>query len=259
MAFCNRTIAVAKKLISDIKTILFVVTIIVNCIFFLFYGYSIYANIDKTIFLVIYALLAATAIVNFITYLATHKKEKDKKINVFTRVVRIFRYVVNAASLGVSIYQMVQFGATDFNKVLLIVSAVALIIQIAIELIRVFIERYVELFTTSIQMDFAFIVKSIEKFDKLKQVKGNLVELADAPLEAIANMLTEKVKEEAAVSETEEYIDQLAKQYNAETEEKKAAQKAKIKQDSADNAEQQKKEIVSHLKTIKDSIFKKKK
>ncbi|MGN0813092.1 MAG: hypothetical protein ACI4MQ_06270 [Candidatus Coproplasma sp.] len=263
MAFCSRTFAVAKKLKSDINTILFVATIIVNCIFFLFYGYSIYINIDKTVYLVIYSLLAATAIINFVTYLATYKKEKDVKISLFTRLVRIFRYVVNTTSLVVSIYQMIQFGATDFNKILLIVSAASLVIQIIIELVRIFIERYIELFTTSLKMDFALIFSSIEKLNKIKEAKGNVFELIDAPLEAIANKLEGKAKEEAAVSATEQYIDELTAQYNEEAKKekkrKKAENKAKIKQHSADNAEQQKKEIGEHLKIIKYSIFKKKK
>ncbi|MGN1103672.1 MAG: hypothetical protein ACI4QI_02230 [Candidatus Coproplasma sp.] len=255
MAFCNRTIAVAKQLISDINTILLVATIIVNCIFFVFYGYSIYANVNSTVYLVIYSLLAVTAIINFVTYLVTYKKEKGKKTKGFKRIVRVFRYIVNAASLGVSIYQMTQVGASDFNKVLLIVSAVSLVIQIIIELLRVFIERYVELFTASLKMDFAFV----EKLAKLKEVKGTFVELVDSPLEVIANKLSGKAKEEEAVSATEEYIDGLAAKYNAEAEAKKAAQREQNKQSSADRAEEQKQEIVDHLKTIKDAIFNRKK
>ncbi|MGN1372601.1 MAG: hypothetical protein ACI4VK_00980 [Candidatus Coproplasma sp.] len=252
MAICNRTLAIANKLISDIKTIVFVVTIIVNCVFFLFYGYSIYINVDKTVFLIIYSLLAATALINFITYLARHKKEKDEKISVFTRIVRIFRYVINASSLGVSIYQLVQFGATDFNKVLLIVSAVCLLIQIIVELVRVFIERYVDLFTTAFKMDFAILFK-------IGQVKGTLTELADAPLEALAKKLTGNATEEQAVSETEQYIEELTVQYREDAKEKKATKKANVKQQSEENAAKQRKEIVEHLRTIKDAIFKKKK
>ena len=67
MAIAGRTRAVFSQMLDDIKRIVFVTNIIVQSIFFIFYGYSIYNNIDKIPFMVIYILLFMIASITFIT------------------------------------------------------------------------------------------------------------------------------------------------------------------------------------------------
>ena len=54
MAFMGRTRAVADKLVKDIDKSIFWTTLVIQIFFFFFYGYSIYTNLNNTVFLVIF-------------------------------------------------------------------------------------------------------------------------------------------------------------------------------------------------------------
>ena len=140
---------------------------------------------------------------------------------------------------------MIKFGATDFNKIMIIVSGISLAIQIILEIVRKITSYYMDLFTTSIQMDLNFVLK----LAKVREYKGNLLELLDLPLEVIANKIEGKQPE---LTETEIYLNELAEEFDKEV-------KEKTKENSQKNAETQKKEIVEHLSIIKNKIFKRKK
>ena len=243
MAFMGRTRAVADKLIKDIERALFWTTLLVQAIFFFFYGYSIYTNIDNIVFLVIYGLLLLLSIFNFVYVIATHPYRKSKSVKKVKVFARIFKYLVNGAMLGVNIFEMVKFGGTDFNKIMIIVSGVSLVVQIILEFVKVFTSRYMELFMTAVQMDLSFVIK----LSKIKE-KGGIYEVIDAPLEAIANKLEGK---EPELSETEKYLNEIAKDYTDDI-------KQKTKENKEKNTEQQKNEIKEHLNIIKNKLFKKK-
>ncbi|MCH5179854.1 MAG: hypothetical protein J1F32_01395 [Erysipelotrichales bacterium] len=240
-----RTTAVAKKMIKDIDYILFWTIIVVQILFFIFYGYSIYANINRIIFLIIYSLLALIGIINFVTYLVTYHKS-NKKVNRFKRFLRVFKYVSNGTMLVINIVELIKYGLNDFSKILLVLSGVFLVAQIIIELIRIFVEKYINLFTIAFEMDFKFI----EKISKVKDVKANFFGLVDAPLKAWSNKLEGK-KQENNLSEMEEYVNQLA-------EEDKTKKKEQARQLRKENAEKKKQEIKNHVSIIKKHLFKKK-
>lgn len=244
MRIFERTFAIASKMINDIEKILHWTIIVVQLLFFVFYGYSIYANLDRTIFLVIYSILALIGAINFITYLVTYHKS-NKTINRFKRFLRVFKYISNGTMLIINTIELIKYGANDFSKVLLIASGLLLSIQVIIEFIRVFTERYINLFTTAIKMD----ASPFLKISKLKEIKGNFFELVDAPFEALANKL--EGNKTNNISATEEYVNQI-------TEESKKKKKEKTRQNIKENAKKQKQELNEHIGIIKKHLFKRK-
>lgn len=242
MIFIPRTRAVADKLINDVKNILFCVTIIVQVIFFGFYGYSIYKNVRNTIYLILYSVLALLSTLSFVYYLIT-RKEKSKTLNKFRRFLRVLKYFVNGGMVVVSGIALIGKEATDINLILLTLSGISLIIQVAIELLRVFTERYVELFSVALEGDLWVVEKMINP-------KNSILDAIDAPLEAIANKIQNKTKEIEEVNPTKLYVEELKEEF-----EKKNKIKEEKKEEEVSN---KKKEIIEHISIIKDKIFNKK-
>ena len=246
--FLGRTIAVGNKLIKDVEKVLFWITLVVQLVFFVFYGYSIFTNFNNLIFLIIYSLLGTLSIFNFVHTIVTHpyrKKEKVKKVKFFAR---IFKYIINGTMLGVNIFEMINYGGTDFNKIMIIVSAISLVVQIIFEIIVPVMSNYINLFITSVKMDFNFIIK-IANFVNPDGAKGNFFELLDLPFEAIANRIEGK---EPELTETEAYLNELALEYET-------IKRKEVKENSQIKAEKQKKELVEHLHIIKNKLFRRKK
>ena len=152
MVGLQNTKGICLKMIYDIRRIAFWTNIIVQSIFFIFYGYSIFDNVKNITLLIIYSILLVIAIMGLITYLITHIK-KIKNPKRFTRTLRVLKYVANGTMIAFSIYELIKFGMGDFSKILLIISIMSLLLQIIIELIRLFIERYIELYMASLKMD----------------------------------------------------------------------------------------------------------
>ena len=140
--------------------------------------------------------------------------------------------------MTVNVLEMIKFGVSDFNKVMLIVRFILLLAQIIFEFVKAFVERYIKLFMYSISRD-------LQPFTKFKQVKGNFFEAIDAPLEAIAGTIHEQQEE---VDEIKQEVENLYEQYDKKTQ-------IKIRQQSHENAVKQKKEIVEHLNIITNKLF----
>ena len=246
MALLGRTLAVTNKIVEDIKKLVHSITVLVSLIFLGYYGYSVVANLNKTFYLVIYSAFLLISIITFITYLATYKKKNNTKK--FNRALRIIKYLLNATMLVVNGYQIFTSTYTTLSLILLIVSGVALILQVLIEIISSCIENYISLLKTAVEMD-------IEPIAKFFQPKKSIYEMIDSPLEKLANKIQNIQPEK---SEDEEYIDTLAEQYEIVRKEKKKAKKEEEKQKREENAKEQKAEIKGHLGVIVSSLFKKK-
>ena len=237
MAILGRTRAVGEKMIEDIRKIVFYTTIVVQFIFFAFYGYSIYNNINKLTFLIIYASLLGLSAISFINFLITYNNS-SKANKHFKRFLRVLKYLANGTMLVISAYEIIKFSGSNLSKIILIASALSLFVQVIFEFIRIFIEKYTELFIVSAQMDLQFVTNLM----KIKEVKGNLLELIEDPLEAIANKHERK---EQKPSKTEEYVNRLADEFDAK-------HKEKAKEHHQKRVDEQKKEIVEHIHTIKN-------
>ena len=247
MAILGSTRAVGTKLIEDVKKILFWTTIIVSLIFFGFYGYSIYNNVDNFIFLITYSLLFSIAVITFVNYLLTHSKTTTR-IKRFKRFLRVLKYIVNGTMLVVNVINMIIYPVSDLSKILLIVSAISLLVQIIVELLRIFIENYVNMFMIAVQDDFSIVFKASE----LGGVKGAALKIIDAPIEAIAKKITKE--KEPELTKTELKVKKLEEDFEERLIEQKREKEIK-KQTIVNN---EKNEIKSHLKVIKDKILRKK-
>ena len=239
MAILENTRAVGAQMVEDVRRILFWTTIVVQCVFFAFYGYEIYINTNNLVFLIFYSTLFSLSFITFINYLLTHNKN-SRKLRSFKRFLRVFKYIVNGSMLAVNIVNIVKYPASDLTIILLTVSAISLFIQLIIEFVRIFAENYVDMFKVAIDKDFQF-VKSLSK---IKDVKGNIWALADAPLEFIANKLSKKETEK---SKEEEKLEELNEKFQEE-------RKMQRVQESKERVEKEKGELKEHFGIIKNKI-----
>ena len=248
MIFC-RTRAVADKLLRDIRSAVFWVSLVVQIVFMGYYGWSIYSNIQNLPFLITYAALAVISLTAFITFLVTnkHKAKKNKKFN---RFLRVMKYIINGGMLAVNAYELLKFTPSDLKIILFALSALIWLANIVLEIVRAVVEKYCEWFSVAFEEDLGFI----GKLKKASEVKGNFFEFIDAPLEAVANLLDKNKKDKQP---TEKEI--AAAQVADITKEFKAEQKAVAKERSEARAKKEKKEIKEHFKKIKEGIFNRKK
>ena len=217
----HRTLAVTNKLIKDIEKILYWTTIVVQCIFFAYYGYSIYSNLLNFTFLIIYSLLLVLSTLGF------------------------FKYVVNGSMLVLNLIEIIRYGGSNIAYTLIVLSSISLIIQIIVEFIRVFVSEYVSLYTIAIDKDTQFL----RRIQDVKDVKGNFYGIVDAPLEVIAKKIKKGSNE---LSEKEKLVESLA---NISKTKKSNKRKVRHKE----NVKRQKEEIREHLNIIKKRVFKEKK
>lgn len=237
----ERSVSVLSNMLDDIKKIWFITLIIVQSVFMLLYAYSIYANINRLFFLIAYSTLFMLSILSFILFLI---KRKVKNINkTFYRTKNFFKYAVNAAMIVVSVIETIKYGISDFNKILLIVSGATLLLQLFIECIKIFAEKYTEDLKSAFTKDFEWV-----NFLDPKKVKSNILKIIDAPFEKLANLKENKEKE---VEKEEQRISDHVKRYKEKQEErdsiKKAQEETRIKNE------------LNELKSHVAAIFKKSK
>ena len=234
---------VLSNLLEDIKKIWFISLCVVQSIFLLFYSYSIYKNINKTIFLVIYSVLFFISFVTFISILVSHIKNK-KTTTAFARVKNILKYLANLTMIIVSVFEMIKFGSSDLNKILLIVSTISLLIQILIELIKVFADVYISAFDIALHKD----TEWFEIFDKNK-APGKILEAINKPLEKIAG-----IEREHKVTPEEKILNKHKQKY---TERQEKVEEAKFikKLDKKLEAEKEGKlKVRSELNKLKNTV-----
>lgn len=145
MSLFVKTFENGKRVLDDVKRFLFFLTIAVQCVFFVYYVYSIYVNTSKPVFLFIYSALFILSIVAFINYLVTHKYPKES-LKGFSRFLRIFKYFINFSLVAINFFTLIKFGGTFWGVILLISSIISLFFQILIEMIRYIIEQEIKRF-----------------------------------------------------------------------------------------------------------------
>ena len=248
MALLSRTKGVLSQIVDDVKRISFWSNILVQIIFFIFYIYSICISINHLTILILYSILLLFASITFITFLITHLR-KIKKPKRFYRLLRFGKYFTNGTLIALNIYAMVKYGATDWNKIILSISLISLLIHIIIEGIKILIEKYAKYLSIAIENDFSLIVK----WNNIKEGKSTLLSIVNSPLETIANKLEHK---EVELTEDEVYVNQLADKYEEESYEKKFQHNAEVKERKKETNQTARKNIVNNLKRIKNSLFK---
>lgn len=244
MAVFPRTLGVTNKLIADVEKFLYKTTIVVQTIFFGYYGYSIYTNLSNVIYLSIYSLLLLLSTISFGYYIVKHKDRTNQNVKTVKKSFRISKYVINGSMLALNIVEIVRIGGTEIAYMLLAFSTLSLGIQIIVEFIRIFINYYVELYRIALEKD----AEKYQKYLDITDIKGHLVTLADLPLEALAKKIDTK---KPVLSEKQKLVETLGNEVTEKADEKKRLRRqGKI--------EQQKSEIKEHFTVIKNKIIKKK-
>ena len=246
----DKTLGVINSVVNDIKKLANAITIITYCVFFCYYIYSIYNSFNNLPYLVVYSLLFALSIVNFIYYLVTTKNH-TKKSFAFTNMMSWGKYVVNAFMICVRI---VEFWGTMLNGldlIFLVVSIVSLITNIIMQVLMIYADLRYRLLEEAVREE----AKIFFDIANAKYVKGNFYHLVDAPFEAIANKLENKAQ---TTSTNAQKLEELRDQFREQRKAKRLARKQMDKQKSNEIADKEKSELKQHLSIIREHMFKKK-
>jgi len=235
--------SVLSNMLDDIKKAWFVTLIVVQTIFIVFYTYSIYSNVDNLIFLITYSILCLLSLISFVVFLVKHKNHK-KQNKRFLRIRNFIRYILNAIMLVVVIVEMVQFGISDFSKILLVVSAVSLLVQIVIECIKMFAEKYVRDFHLAIEQDFAILDPT--------RFRSNILKMINIPLDKIVLMKEGKEKE---LSEDEKRLEEHRNRFTARMQEQEEWKSVERMEKRIEKKKQEELRIGKEWKKIKEKVI----
>ena len=221
---------VLNALLKDIKKIWFISTLVAEISFILLYAYSIYSNINNLFFLIIYSVLFVVSLSAFILHWILYKKYKQEE-NIIKKGKGYLSHVAKIAILVAQVVEMLKFGISDFNKILLIVSAITLVVGIIFEFVKMFAEKYISDFSYAIEQDITQWFPS--------RFGGTVLKYIDAPLEKLANKKTGEKQEK---SEQEVRFEKYEKEFKE--------QKAIKKDEEKERVEKELGEIKSHVKEI---------
>lgn len=179
----DNTYGVLKKLKHDVLSIERVVETLLQIFFLFYYAYLIYNNIDSTLYLIIYSILGGVSLIYFVFYviglISNNKFYKNQVKPVAKKIVTSIKYLIRIFTLVIAFIEMYREPTSDFERIINIVSLVSLCVQIAISIVSHFITAYVDLFITSIKMDYeeSKIKDYVDKGEKIANdgIKGSIL------------------------------------------------------------------------------------
>ena len=243
--FLPGIVTVSNKLLHDVERKLFKTTIIVQIIFFGYYGYSIYSSISNLVFLIIYSLLLVLSTFSFTHYLVNHhNKAKDDFYSVrFT--LRISKYLINGCMLGFNVFHVMRYGGSDIAYGLVILSSISLCIQIGMEFVRSFTTEYVKLYKAAFTNDLGWIQEFLD-FD----IKTKIYKTVGSPLNRLANQddeLSDDDDEYEKIIET--LIGERKTKISGERKQRKKAKRTNEKTKISNDFKAVRKRLVDKVKT----------
>ena len=158
----------------------------------------------------------------------------------------VLKYFANGTMIVFSFYELIKFGMSDFSKILLTISITSLLVQVIIELIRIFVEKYIELYIASLKMDLSLLID----FNEMNS--GGVWGWVNKPLGIIANKLEHTTQE---LNDVQKQVISLEQKHEEELKSGKE-QKEELKKRKREDAKQK---VLRNLIRIKNSIFKKNK
>lgn len=222
MIFFNRTSAIIDKTLKDLSRLSYWCSVVVQLIFLGLYGFKIFVNRERLVYLIIYGILAVLSLGGFLFFLLTYKDKKEKSIIVTKRSIRFAKYAANAAMVVVILVQFVQTDVSDFDVVISGVSIASFAVEVFIEIIRLLYERYLDLFRIALEKD----VDSLE--DVIHPLRA-----IDRPFAALSEKLNPS--EPPVLSEKERYVEELKEEFvtkqKAKKAERKSSEKNQLKED----------------------------
>ena len=190
----DRTKAVISTYIRGIAFKTKIITLVIQIFFIFFYGYLIYKNIDILYLVIIYGCIALVGIL-LIIYdlfnldLRTNKEVDDKRSTI--RVFKNINWLLKLGVIGFTIYQFMNGKLTEFSLLMLIISIIALLAQIIIDVYsRYTIEHYILLFA-AISKDYenagSAVKTAIEAVD-LNSIAKDVIEGRDGTTERLETL-----------------------------------------------------------------------
>ena len=160
----DHTQAAFRSVIDGFKRMIFIIALITQIVIIGQLGYSIYTDKGNLIANVVLITLSVAYLIFFIVT-RNKNSRKEKAIKKATkRTVTYLKLLVNAATLGTVLYSAVivaaDMGAIDI--VLIALSLIGWILQVAIQLIILFIEAQKNLIKTAVEMDLEIIKKPVD-------------------------------------------------------------------------------------------------
>lgn len=179
----ENTYGVLKKLKHDIALAERVVETALQIFFLFYYAYLVYNNLNNTMYLVIYAILGSISLIYFIFYLigliSKNSFYKKRVRNFVKRIVTIIKYAIRIFTIVFAFVEMYHYPISDFDRIINIVSLVSLCLQMLVSIISHFVSRYIDLFITSIKMDYeeSKISDYVEKGERIATdgIKGSIL------------------------------------------------------------------------------------
>ncbi|MBR7176807.1 MAG: cell envelope integrity protein TolA [Clostridia bacterium] len=206
--------AVLNHLVQNVKKISRFVNVCVQIFFLIFYVFEIITNYGNHVRFVAYIVLLTLSMVAFIVGFGGKSKKKVKK------VIRFCKYPINLSLIVLTLISIFNNEVSDLKIILTGITVLSFIANIATEYIRWFVEMYVKMFKTSIDLDWQI---AQEKF----HIKDGRLSLFDIP-----QMLANKIQAPEPTEPTAEQqrIIELSRDFRQGVEERNRAKQAELKQ-----------------------------
>lgn len=175
---------------KQIKSILKCINIIVQCIFFCFYGMMIYINRESLPLLIAYSIMLGVSLIVFIIgFIFETKEDDDKKIKRLKKktrkrikqICRFIKYACQFFAIGFTVAMMII--TSNFNVITVagtIASSTFLVIQIIFNVIGILFDRYIEMLRLGLKLDVdnSDIMKVVDPLgEKSKKVQKEVDEM----------------------------------------------------------------------------------
>ena len=231
------TLTSFKILQDDFNRKCKMIDIISKIVFTLFYGYLIYSNIDNLFYLLMNIILFALYILltvldktyknnqNKHTYNRREKERyKESRIKTF-RVIKSFKYIINATTCIIAIYQIIKSNYMTISMLFSIISICILIVKLFLELISHYLNVYFDYFRLAFELDKdESLITSLSLEERERKLFKELAELkGESPYTEREAEIVKEIKQKSF------NVSILRKQNKAMKKEKKYTYKGKIK------------------------------
>lgn len=257
MLFQN-TLAVGDAIIKDIKKAILGVSVVVQALFLVLYGYSICTNLNHLSLLIPYIILTALSFASLIFNVTSYKKRKSGKVKTTKKVFKYCADLDKFAMLIIKIVEFAIFGGTALGVVLMVFSFISVLFKIVLIFVEKLVKSYYNKICVAINMD----VEPIKPFfepDKKGLAKAKIMEAVAKPFEKLANKISgvdnsvdkvELSKQEMQELEIKEEIKQLVECYKDEKEKLKEDRKAQFEEKHNERLQKAKTKLKQSLNTI---------
>ena len=153
----SNTVKALYKIKEEFSLLSRLADYILQIIFIGYYCYSIYANLENTVLLIINIVLLVFALVYFIYTMFKEKILNKKTKRTISRFYRYSKLLIRVFTVGLSVYTVMKFKHSDLQVIITALTVISWAIQVLIEVVRFLIDRYVDMIMEGIALDKKYI------------------------------------------------------------------------------------------------------